>query len=61
MIAFAVAVLRSTREPAAGDWREAMRLKRVAMARRDEVTRAVTFIIDGALAEAECTASPPRP
>jgi hypothetical protein len=38
-------------ELAAGDWRERFTLKPPAMARRDDVTRAVTFIIDGTVAE----------
>jgi hypothetical protein len=39
-------------ELAAGDWRERFTLKPVVMARRDAVTRAVTFIVDGAVAKA---------
>lgn len=39
-------------ERAAGDWRETFALKPPAMARRDDVTQAVTFIIDGRVAEA---------
>lgn len=39
-------------ELAAGDWRERFTLKPPAMARRDDVTRAVTFILDGTVAEA---------
>ena len=43
---------RGNQEPAAGDWRDAIPLKPVALARRDEVTRAVTFILDATVAEA---------
>jgi hypothetical protein len=43
---------RGNQEPAAQDWRDVIPLKPVALARRDEVTRAVTFILDGAVAEA---------
>ena len=43
-------------EQAKGDRREAIPLKPAAMARRDEVTRAVTFIIDGTVAEAAVNA-----
>jgi hypothetical protein len=39
-------------ELAAGDWRARFTLKPAAMARRDDVTRAVTFILDGTVAEA---------
>ena len=39
-------------EPAERDWRDAIPLKPVALARRDEVTRAVTFILDAKVAEA---------
>ena len=39
-------------EPPAGDWRDAIPLKPAALARRDEVTRAVTFILDATVAEA---------
>lgn len=37
---------------AGGDWRERLTLKPPAIARRDEVTWAVTFILDSAVAEA---------
>jgi hypothetical protein len=39
-------------ELATGDWRERFTLRPAAMARRDDVTRAVTFILDGTVAEA---------
>ena len=39
-------------ELAAGDWRERFTLRPAAMARRDDVTRAVTLILDGTVAEA---------
>jgi hypothetical protein len=39
-------------ERAAGDWRETFTLRPPAMARRDDVTQAVTFIVDGKVAEA---------
>lgn len=39
-------------ERAAGDWRERFTLRPAAMARRDIATQAVTFIIDGRVAEA---------
>jgi hypothetical protein len=47
-------VLESRKHPelAVGDWRERFTLQPAAMARRDAVTRAVTFILDGAVAEA---------
>jgi hypothetical protein len=47
--------VRQTRmhpELAGGDWRERFTLRPAAMARRDDATRAVTFIIDGTVAEA---------
>jgi hypothetical protein len=47
-------VLEQRRHPelATGDWREGIPLRPAAMARRDDVTRAVTFILDGTVAEA---------
>jgi hypothetical protein len=47
-------VLESRRHPerTAGDWRERLPLRPVAMARRDAATRAVTFVLDSAVAEA---------
>lgn len=39
-------------ERATGDWREKLPLQPIAMARRDDVTRAVTLILDANVAEA---------
>ncbi len=39
-------------EQTGGDWQERISLKPPVMARRDEATRAVTFIMDGTVAEA---------
>ena len=39
-------------ELAFGDWQERLSLRPAAMARRDDVTRAVTFVLDGAVADA---------
>jgi hypothetical protein len=43
-------------ELATGDWRERFTLRPAAMARRDNVTRAVTFILDSTAAEAAVNA-----
>jgi hypothetical protein len=43
---------RGNPEPTEQDWRDAIPLKPVALARRDEVTRSVTFILDAKVAEA---------
>lgn len=47
-------VLENRRHPerAARDWQDRLPLRPLAMARRDDVTRAVTFVLDGAVADA---------
>ena len=39
-------------EQATGDWQERLPLRPAAMARRDDITQAVTFVLDGAVADA---------